>query len=82
MPTMIKGQQTRSHAALASLSDRALLLAGRQAKLAENRANADRWLCMAEFYDRRLTTEEQRREASPHFALTARQETVVEIGSL
>jgi hypothetical protein len=37
---------------------------------------------MAEFYRRRLVTEDQKRLASPHFALTARQETVVEIGSL
>jgi hypothetical protein len=63
-------------------SDRDLLLAGRRARIAENHANAERWLCFVEFYRRRLATEEQKRAASPHFALTARQETVVEIGSL
>lgn len=69
-------------AGVRALSVRALLLAGRRARIAENAANAQRWLCFAEFYRRRLATEERRREASPHFALTARQETVVEIGSL
>ena len=65
-----------------SLTDRDLLLAGRRARVAENRANAQRWLCFVEFYRRRLATEDQKKAASPHFALTARQETVVEIGSL
>jgi hypothetical protein len=65
-----------------SLTDRDLLLAGRRARIAENRANGERWLCLADFYRRRLAIEEQKRSASPHFALTARQETVVGIGSL
>ncbi|HEX2892469.1 MAG TPA: HNH endonuclease signature motif containing protein [Marmoricola sp.] len=64
------------------LTDRELLLAGRRARIAESRANGERWLCFVEFYRRRLATEQQRREVSAHFALTARQETVVEIGSL
>jgi hypothetical protein len=68
--------------ALRALTDRDVLLAGRRARVAENKANAERWLCFVEFYRRRLATEEQRRAASPHFALTARQETVVEIGAL
>ena len=63
-------------------SDREVLLAGRRARIAENAANAQRWLCFVEFYRRRLVTEDQKKAASPHFALTARQETVVEIGSL
>jgi hypothetical protein len=67
---------------LRALSDRDVLLAGRRARIAENQANADRWLCFVEFYRRRLATEDQKRAASPHFALTARQETVVEIGAL
>ncbi len=67
---------------LRPLTDREVLLAGRRAKVAESKANAQRWLCFAEFYRRRLATEAARREASAHFALTARQETVVEIGSL
>ena len=67
---------------LHSVTDRDVLLAGRRAKIAESQANAGRWLCLVEFYRRRLATEQQRRAASPHFALTARQETVVEIGSL
>ena len=69
-------------AAQRGLTDRDVLLAGRRARIAESKANAERWSCLAEFYCRRLATEEQRRRASPHFALTARQETVVEIGSL
>jgi hypothetical protein len=65
-----------------NLGDHELLLAGRRARIAENRANGMRWLCFVEFYRRRAATEAQRKAASPHFALTARQETVVEIGSL
>lgn len=67
---------------LHSVTDHDVLLAGRRAKIAESKANAERWLCFVEFYRRRLASEEQRRAASPHFALTARQETVVEIGAL
>jgi hypothetical protein len=73
------GPPTRS---LRALTDRGVLLAGRRARIAENKANGERWLCFVEFYPRRLATEAQKRAASPHFALTARQETVVEIGSL
>jgi hypothetical protein len=65
-----------------ALSDREVLLAGRRARIAENQANGERWLCFVEFYRRRLATEEQKKQASPHFELTARQETVVEVGSL
>jgi hypothetical protein len=68
--------------ALHAAADREILLAGRRAKIAENQASFERWLCLVEFYRRRVATEEQRRAASPHFALTARQETVVEIGAL
>jgi hypothetical protein len=67
---------------LRSLTDRDVLLAGRRARIAENTANGQRWLCFVEFFRRRLATEERKRAASPYFALTARQETVVEIGSL
>jgi hypothetical protein len=67
---------------LHDVGDRRLLLAGRRARMAENQANAERWRCLAEFYRRRLATEDEKKAASPHFALTARQETVVEIGSL
>jgi hypothetical protein len=67
---------------LHGLADREVLLAGRRARIAQNRANAERWRCMAEFYRRRLVTEDDRKLASPHFALTARQEATVEIGSL
>src|SRR3954453_19469156 len=59
------------------LTDRDVLLAGRRARVAENKANGERGRCFVEFYRRRLATEEQKRAASPHFALTARQETVV-----
>lgn len=64
------------------LSDREVLLAGRRAKIAEARANGQRWLMLVEFYRRRLATEQQRRDVTEHFALTARQETVVEAGAL
>jgi hypothetical protein len=67
---------------LRTASDRDVLLAGRRARIAENRANGERWLCFVEFYRRRPATEQRKQEASRHFALTARQETVVEIGAL
>jgi len=67
---------------LRALDDHELLLAGRRARIAENRAHAERWSCFVEFYRRRARSEQQKKAASPHFALTARQETVVEIGSL
>jgi hypothetical protein len=73
------GKATRR---LRALSDRDVLLAGRRACIAENKAHAERWLCFVEFFRRRLATEKRKREASPYFALTARQEIVVEIGSL
>lgn len=93
MPTETAGQiQTKREAelsrlgpqarALRGLDDREVLLTGRRARMAQNRANAERWRCMAEFYRRRLVTEGRKKKASTHFALTARQETVVEIGSL
>ena len=39
------------------LSDPEVLLAG-GARIAENRANSERWLCFVEFYRRRLATED------------------------
>ncbi len=67
---------------LGSLSDRDLLLGGRDEVVAENRAAAQRWARLVEFY-RRLEQEHPRKlRESPHFALTARQETVVEVGEL
>ena len=43
-----------------AVTDRDLLLVGRRARIAENKANGERWLCFAEFYRRRLATEQQR----------------------
>jgi hypothetical protein len=67
---------------LTELSDRALLLGGRDDVVAENRACAQRWARLVEFYRRREAAYLAAKKASPHFALTARQETVVEVGEL
>lgn len=67
---------------LSALSDRDLLLGGRDEVVAENRASAQRWARLVEFHGRRERQYAAKKEASPHFALTARQETVVEVGEL
>ena len=67
---------------LTALSDRDLLLGGRSDVLAENRANGRRWARLVEFYRRRERQHSGKVSESPHFALTARQETVVEVGEL
>lgn len=67
---------------LIPLSDRDLLLAGRDAVIAENRASARRWAAMVEFHRRRVAGLPARRAQSRHAVLTARQETVVEVGEL
>lgn len=67
---------------LAGLSDRELLLGGREDVIAENRASAQRWARLVEFFRRREQRYPAKKRASQHFALTARQETVVEVGEL
>jgi len=67
---------------LTRLSDRDLLLGGRSDVIAANRANAQRWARLVEFFRRRDHDQPEKKQASPHFALTARQETVVEVGEL
>lgn len=67
---------------LSSLSDHDLLLSGRSTIVAANRAFAQRLAHLVEFYRRRARDEKSRLANDPHFALTARQETVVEIGEL
>jgi hypothetical protein len=67
---------------LTALSDRDLLLGGRDEVIAENRASAQRWARMVEFFRRRERAHPEQKRQSPHFALTARQETVVEVGEL
>jgi hypothetical protein len=73
---------TRSDPDLRELSDHDLLLGGREDVIAENRASAQRWARLVEFYRRREQQYPARKKQSPHFALTARQETVVEVGEL
>lgn len=63
-------------------SDRDLLLAGRAATVAVNRANASRWAALLGFFARKLAGENERRRQNPLAPLTARQETVVEVGEL
>lgn len=67
---------------LTTLSDRELLLGGRDEVIAENRASAQRWARLVEFFHRRQREHPANKQRSPHFALTARQETVVEVGEL
>lgn len=69
-------------AGLSALSDRDLLLGGRDDVLAENRANAQRWARLVELVRRRERAYPAKKRESPHFALTARQEAVVEVGEL
>jgi hypothetical protein len=68
--------------ALTILSDHDLLLGGREQVVAENRASAQRWARLVEFFRRRERAHPEQKRRSPHFALTARQETVVEVGEL
>lgn len=63
-------------------SDRELLLLGRAATVAMNRANAARWSALVTFFRRRLAAEKARKQDNPHAPLTSRQETVVEVGDL
>ena len=67
---------------LTTLSDRDLLLGGRDEVIAENRASAQRWARLVEFFRRKERQHPAKKQASPNFALTARQETVVEVGEL
>jgi hypothetical protein len=67
---------------LTALSDRDVLLGGRSEVIAENRAGAQRWARLVEFFRRREREHPARKAQSPNFALTARQETVVEVGEL
>lgn len=67
---------------LTTLSDRDLLLGGRDDVVAQNRAGAQRWARLVEFFRRRERQYPEKKKASPNFALTARQETVVEVGEL
>lgn len=67
---------------LSVLSDRDLLLGGRADVITENRAAAQRWARLVEFFRRRERAYAAQKEQNPHFALTARQATVVEVGEL
>ena len=63
-------------------SDHDLLLGGLADGVAENRASAQRWLRLVTFYRRPRLHYPTRCRQAPHFALTAREVTVVEIGEL
>lgn len=67
---------------LTELSDHDLLLGGRGDVITENRASAQRWARLVEFHGRREQKYSATKRQSPHFALTARQETVIEVGEL
>jgi hypothetical protein len=62
--------------------DHDLLLGGLADAVAENRASAQRWLRLVTFFRRRELDYPRRHREAPHFALTAREVTVVEVGEL
>jgi hypothetical protein len=64
------------------LSDHDLLLGGLADSVAENRAGAQKWLRLLTYYRRREGDDPVRYAHAPHFALTARQQTVAEVGEL
>lgn len=63
-------------------SDHDLLLGGVTASIAENQAHAEKWLRMLTYFRRRAADDGVRHAQDPHFALTAREQTVVEVGGL
>lgn len=67
---------------LDALSDHDLLAGGVVDSIAENRAAAQRWARLVTFFRRRGADDAARHEESPHFALTPRQQTVIEVGEL
>jgi Domain of unknown function (DUF222)/HNH endonuclease len=67
---------------LAHLDDHALLAGGVDDLVAENQAHARLWSRMLALHDRRAADHLARRAEEPHFTLTPRQETVVEVGEL
>jgi hypothetical protein len=67
---------------LDALSDHDLLAGGVVATIEENRAAARKWARLVTFFRRREADDDARHDESPHFALTPRQQTVVEVGEL
>ena len=67
---------------LDELSDHALLAGGVLATIAENRAAAQKWARLVTFFRRREADDSARHQEAPHFALTPRQQTSVEVGEL
>ena len=53
---------------LTTLSDHDLLLGGRDETIAENRASAQRWARLVEFFRRREAAYPANKRQSPHFA--------------
>jgi hypothetical protein len=68
--------------ALDELSDHDLLAGGVVATIAEARAAAQKWARLVTYFRRRQADDDARHDESPHFALTPRQQTVVEVGEL
>lgn len=67
---------------LGALSDHDLLAGGVMDAIAENRAAAQKWARLVTYFRRRKADDEARHEESPYFALTPRQQTVVEVCEL
>jgi len=69
-------------AELAGLDDHDLLAGGLADAVAGWRAQARRWARLVEFHRRREADDRVRRAAAPHFALTPRQATALEVSEL
>jgi len=67
---------------LAGLDDHDLLAGGLADAVAAWRAEARRWARLVEFHRRREADHRARRAADPHFALTPRQATALEVSEL
>jgi len=67
---------------LAGLDDHDLLAGGLADAVAAWRAEAPRWARLVEFHRRREADHRARRAADPHFALTPRQATALEVSEL
>ena len=67
---------------LTDLDDHDLLLGGVRDRIAASQAQARQWARLVEFHRRREADFKARQTADPHFALTARQATALEVSEL
>jgi len=67
---------------ISDLDDHDLLLGGVRDRIAASQAQARQWARLVEFHRRREADFKARQTADPHFALTARQATALEVSEL